>query len=146
MKKFIIIAAMLLLVLTGCKGKNDGLGGETADLKDEFPEYYGLDASGGLDVVVWQMAPELYSFALCEHKESRSSIELLQMRLKGADAGQMKTILSSYNVKKDGITVVVWQNPVSSYVPDCYINYGGNEDMEAKQKAYVENIKKMLFE
>ena len=108
-------------------------------------EYLGLDASKGLDVIVWQLAPESYSFGLLEHADEprdRLSAELLELR--GIDAAQMREILASYSLSEDEITIIPWQKPISSYLPDYCVNYGG-EDMDAKKKAYVDQIREMLF-
>ncbi|MBO7400279.1 MAG: hypothetical protein J6U75_03625 [Clostridia bacterium] len=110
------------------------------------PDYSELNAENGLDVIVWQMSAGSYSFGLMEHSETpRGQLDPELRNLIGVNAEQMKQILSSYSAGEDDVTVVVWQNPLSSYLPECYIDMGG-EDMEAKKRAYVDNICKMLFD
>ncbi len=99
-----------MLTLSGC-GKPGGdalaygttgksqMNDEQIKLFEQYPEYFGLNASNGLDVIVWQMAEDMYSFGLLEHSDSKRdwiSSELL--KLKGLDAGEMKLILQTYDI------------------------------------------------
>lgn len=118
---------------------------EQEALLDSFPEYFGLAPENGLDVIVWQMAPSSYSFGLLEHSETpRDWISKELMDLKGVSAEQMREILATYAVSEEGIYIIPWQNPISSYLPAYCINYGG-EDMDAKTEAYIAEIREMLF-
>jgi len=132
---------------------------DQAELMKRCPEYFGLNASKGLVVVVWQMAPGSYSFGLIEDSgillpgddvtvaysgAGISSIDLLRMRLKGVNAAEMRAILETYPVSANNVIILPWQNPVSSYIPECWINNGG-EDMNAKMTAYIDRIRTMLF-
>ena len=115
-------------------------------LTSRFPEYFDLDASNGLAVIVWQMAANSYSFGLLENSETPRewlSDELLNLR--SANEDQMKMILASYDVSEDDIYIIPWQNPVSSYIAECFIDFG-NEDMDAKREEYVNSIRAMLFD
>lgn len=117
----------------------------TGPLKEKYPEYFGLDASDGLDVYVWQMARNSYNFGLVSHTKAtryRLSDELMNMR--GTNADEMRTILSTYDVEEDNIYIIPWQNPLSSYIGEYWIIKEG-EDINAKREEYVENIREMLF-
>lgn len=123
----------------------DKLSDAQLSLMAQCPEYFGLDASNGLDVYVWQMAPHSYSFGLLPHSEHPTdwlSADLMQ--LKGARAEEMRVILSTYDVDEEEIHVVPWQNPISSYIGSYWIVVEG-EDTDAKRAAYVENLREMLF-
>ena len=117
-------------------------------LSERFAAYYGLDASNGLDIIVWQMAENSYSFGLLEHsEEQREWLSEELMHLKGVNADQMKTILSSYDVSEDDIYIIPWQNPISSYIAELWIAFD-SENIEAKTEKYeeyVENIRDMLL-
>lgn len=116
-----------------------------AELKQRFPEYFGLDPVNGLDVIVWQMAGESYSFGLLEHSDTeRDWISRELMELKSVSADQMREILAAYAVSEDGIYIIPWQNPISSYLPEYCIDFGG-EDLDAKKEAYIAEIREMLF-
>lgn len=123
----------------------DSLNAEQTELAERYPEYFGLDPSKGLDVVVWQMNPAGYFFGLLEHSETpRDWISAELMNLKGVSAEQMKEILAAYAVSEDEIHIIAWQNPVSSYLPPYCVDYGG-EDLSAKKEAYIAEVRGLLF-
>ena len=113
-------------------------------LREQLPEYFGLDASNGLDVYVWQMAKSSYSFGLLPHaKEERYWLDDEVMRLRGISAEAMSVILSTYNVNEDDIHIILGWQLYSSYSGDWNIVRKG-EDIEAKRQAYVAYIRQML--
>ena len=117
-------------------------------LRAQYPEYFGLDASDGLDVYVWQMAKNSYSFGLLPHAEKgRDWVSFDMMNLKGTSAEEMSVILSTYNVKENDIHIIPWQNPFSSYISEWQLVKEGEDtdDLNAKRRAYVEHIRQMLF-
>ena len=114
-------------------------------LKRSVPEYFNLNHSKGLDVYVWQMANNHYSFGLMPHSETqRDWISEDLMNLKGITAEEMRLILSTYGIPQDEIYVIPWQNPLSSYIGEYWIITDG-EDIEQKRNAYVQNLRDMLF-
>lgn len=132
----------------GKYGKTDqeNLNASQLALKESYPEYFGLDASQGLDVYVYQMAKNSYSFVLLPHSATPRDWMSSELRdIHGVSAAQMRTILSIYPVDQDEIYVIPWQNPYSSYIGEYWIVREG-EDLEAKRAAYVENLRKMLFD
>ena len=164
MKKLLVCLIALLLIPFGC-GKNADETGpaarseEETALRNKHPEFFDLDASNGLDVVVWQMAPEYYSFVLLPHAETQRDWldeELMELsrsgelrdrrvgRSGGVDAEQMRVILASYGVGEDAVSIVYWQNPISSYIPESMIMLDG-EDSAEKERAYLDGIRTMLF-
>ncbi len=115
-------------------------------LMSSYPEYFGLDSSEGLDVYVWQMAENHYSFGVLSHSEPmRDWLSDDLINLKGVSVGNMREILATYDIDEDDINVIPWQNPISSYIGDYWIISDG-EDIDAKRNAYVESIRAMLFE
>lgn len=112
------------------------------------PEYFGLDYSNGLDVYVWQMAKNSYSFGLLPHPEApREWIcdETMMLMNKGnLNAAQMRAILSTYPVGEEDIYIIPWQNPLSSYLGNWQIIEEG-KDMDAVRQAYIESVRQMLF-
>ena len=114
-------------------------------LKRSVPEYFNLNHSKGLDVYVWQMANNHYSFGLMPHSETqRDWISEDLMNLKGITAEEMRLILSTYGIPQDEIYVIPWQNPFSSYIGEYWIITDG-EDIEQKRSEYVQNLRDMLF-
>ncbi|MBR3415937.1 MAG: hypothetical protein IKH09_04510 [Clostridia bacterium] len=117
-------------------------------LEETYPEYFGLDASGGLDVIVWQMSEDNWNFALLEHIDAERDWldpELLDLGTKGVDAATMREILSTYNVGEDDIHIVPWQNPISSYIPLVFTDDVTEEERAEMTERYIEEIREMLF-
>ena len=149
MKKFLFILLAALFIFSGCGAANTvdepkELSAEQAALKDKYPEYFGLDESAGLDVIVLQH-PDGFRFGLLTHYDGERdwfSKELLNLR--GTTAEQMKTILSSYEIDKLSVCIIPYQNPMSSYIGDFWTANDG-ENLEAKQAAYINQIREMLF-
>ena len=152
MKRIALLILCLLLILCACgKDKNSVTPdsreqtARQAALMEAYPEYFGLDASDGLDVIVWQMAPDSYSFALLKHTGASYDIaspELINLR--GVRVDEIKTILSAYSVQEDDIYICPWCNPVSSYLADWQIVLD-NEDAAEKERAFADTVREMLF-
>lgn len=171
MKRLLILTIALLLF--GCGGKTGASVPETPDptadavlpltdgnpfeyapelrsadeaaLRKAHPEAFALDASKGLDVIVWQMAGELYSFGILEHTETpRDWLDPELMKLWGFSVDEMRTVLAAYGVNEADVTIVPWQNPISSYLPD-YLIVQESEDPEAKRQAYIDGVRAILF-
>ena len=133
---FILVLAAVLS-LTACMSK------EAAELKKQYPQYFGLDASGGLDVVVWQMSQNSYSFCLLPHsEEQRNWLDKELTDLKPVSAEQMKIILSTYRIDNSKIDICIWQNPISSYIPEDLMGHGGDGPLLAMD--YKNKIRRML--
>ena len=122
--------------------------GEALDvdsLRVKFPQYFGLTPENGLDVYVWQMAKNRYSFGLLPHSEAgRQMFDPELMNLRGASADEMRAILSSYNISEKKINVIPWQNPLSSYIGEWWIINEG-EDADKKMSEYTAFARGMLF-
>ena len=161
MKKFIAFSLLIILILAGC-GNNSKIGETNTKklndvqvaLMDKHPGFFGLDASGGLDVIVWEMAENSYHFGLLEHSEKEYdwlSDELNAFNAQdagGVTADEMKEILATYNVESNDIYVVPWQNPISSYLSDFWhsekVNGKDSEETKEKKQAYIDKISGLL--
>ena len=129
-----------------CAGGDVSAAIDLQPLRAQYPEYFDLDASAGLDVYVWQMAPKSYSFGLLPHTASpRDSTAQELLALRGASSEQMRYILAAYALDPDDIHVIPWQNPISSYIPECWIVTENGESLEEKQAQYIETVRAMLF-
>lgn len=129
-----------------CAGGDVSAAFDLQPLRAQYPEYFDLDASTGLDVYVWQMAPDSYYFGLLPHTASpRDSTAQELLALRGASSEQMRYILAAYALDPDDIHVIPWQNPVSSYIPECWIATENGESLEEKQAQYIETVSAMLF-
>ena len=135
---FILIFAAAAMVFTACMSK------EALELKKEYPEYFDIDASNGLDIVVWQMSKNSYDFGLLPHSEKeRDWLDEELRNLKPVSAEQMRIILSTYKIDKSKMNIVIWQNPVSSYIPEDLMGHGGDGPFLAME--YKNKIRKMLL-
>ena len=111
------------------------------ELLNAYPEYFGIDTSNGLDIYVWQLAKEHYSFGLLPHaEEGKDWLDKDLLGLKGVSAKTMREILSYYDLEGVDVHIIPWQNPISSYVPDYIV------DGEEAKAQYIEDIKVMLFD
>ena len=129
-----------------CAGGDVSAAFDLQPLRAQYPEYFDLDASTGLDVYVWQMAPESYSFGLLPHTASpRDSTAQELLALRGASSEQMRYILAAYPLAPEDIHVIPWQNPISSYIPECWIVTENGESLEEKQAQYIETVRAMLL-
>ena len=129
-----------------CSGGDVSAAFDLQPLRVQYPEYFDLDASAGLDVYVWQMAPDSYYFGLLPHTASpRDSTAQELLALRGASSEQMRYILAAYALDPDDIHVIPWQNPISSYIPECWIVTENGESLEEKQAQYIETVSAMLF-
>ena len=129
-----------------CAGGDVSAAFDLQPLRAQYPEYFDLDASAGLDVYVWQMAPDSYYFGLLPHAASpRDSTAQELLALRGASSEQMRYILAAYALAPDDIHVIPWQNPISSYIPECWIVTENGESLEEKQAQYIQTVSAMLF-
>ena len=129
-----------------CAGGDVSAAFDLQPLRVQYPEYFDLDASAGLDVYVWQMAPDSYYFGLLPHTASpRDSTAQELLALRGASSEQMRYILAAYALDPDDIHVIPWQNPISSYIPEYWIVTENGESLEEKQAQYIETVSAMLF-
>ncbi len=155
---WIIIAALLLGATVGICFLTDPMGdtdGPTLDpndpqlqaLREEYPEYFGLDASAGLDVYVWQLSPGSYYFGLLPHSEhSDSWINTDLMTLKSMSAPEARIVLNSYGLPWEQVHIVPWQNPLSSYIPENWITKPEETDEQRQERyeRYTDRIRMML--
>ena len=129
-----------------CAGGDASAAFDLQPLRAQYPEYFDLDASAGLDVYVWQMSPDSYYFGLLPHTASpRDSTAQELLALRGASSEQMRYILAAYALDPDDIYVIPWQNPISSYIPECWIVTENGESLEEKQAQYIETVSAILF-
>ena len=113
-----------------------------ASLREQYPQYFDLDTTNGLDVYVWQLAENSYLFGLLPHTATqRDWISSELWNLQGTDVNEMRQILSTYNIDESDINIIPWQNPISSY----YWIFSEGESLEEKQEGYIKSIRNMLF-
>ena len=81
----------------------------TGKLPSEHPEYFGLNTEKGLTVYYWQIAKDLYRCSLAETPENVESFKEMAVSHKGISVEQMRSVLETYTIERDKITLVpVW--------------------------------------
>ena len=160
----ILVSLVLCIALAVCfltvpndteHGQDDPLHGVTDPsllsyeqqyLMEKHPQYFGLDASKGLDLYVCQFAAESYNFYLFEHSDEVIEFSGL-MSTMGISASSMRLILDTYDVTREDITVIPFQHLLSSYIGPHMIHFKDEapDAIEARMAAYKEKVLDMLF-
>ena len=161
MKKLFLTLICLTLVLVSC-GKageatesresetvsqlSDVPSVESTEIPDEYPE---LDVSNGLCIYVSEVAPGVYRFKLLERAAGEpENTELIGVELIGVksfNTDQTRFLLDHYGLGKNDVTIIPWQDPLSSYLSPWMISFNG-EDTAPKKAEYAKQIEKLLFE
>ena len=102
------------------------------------------DSSKKYDVYVWQMGKNGYSFALLESKE-RDWLDRELLGLRGVDASEMRQLLIQNNLGPNDVNIVPWQNPLSSYIGDYWMNWVAMDDATPQKNLYLAMLNDMLF-
>ena len=115
-------------------------------LRAKYPEYFDLGTFKGLELYVWQMAPDSYSCGLMLGTNRNKTLEEL-MNLKGASIAEMRAILSTYDIDEKDVFIIPWQNPVSSYIAEYWISQKDEDpaSVERRKQEYIDGICQMLF-
>ena len=116
-------------------------------LRAKYLEYFDLSTFKGLELYVWQMAPDSYSCGLMLGTNRNKTLEEL-MNLKGASIAEMRAILSTYDIDENDVFIIPWQNPISSYMPEYWIREKDEDpsSVEKRQQEYIDGIRHMLFD
>ena len=130
--------------------KDEVWGTTTVDesvLREKYPEYYDLSTFKGLEVYVWQMAPNSYFCGVMEGTNREKTLEEI-MSLKGTGIDEMKAILSTYDIPKENISIIPWQNPISSYLGEYWISETGEgpDAAAVRRQEYVDMLRDMLLD
>lgn len=115
-------------------------------LRVKYPEYFDLSTFKGLELYVWQTAPDSYSCGLMLGTNRNKTLEEL-INLKGASIAEMRAILSTYDIDEKDVIIIPWQNPVSSYIAEYWISQKDEDPavVEKRKQAYIDGIRQMLF-
>ena len=115
-------------------------------LQAKFPDYFDLPTSKGLEVYVWQMAPDSYACGLLPGTNREKTLEEL-MNLKGATIAEMREILSAYDIAETDISIIPCQHPLSSYLGEYWISLEGETPAaaEKRRQAYLDALRQLLL-
>ncbi|MBE6723586.1 MAG: hypothetical protein E7576_00095 [Ruminococcaceae bacterium] len=116
-------------------------------LRAKYPDYFDLDTFKGLEVYVWQLAPDSWSCGVMPGTNRNKTLEEL-MNLKGASIAEMRAILSTYEIDEEDIFIIPWQNPISSYLGDYWVRQEGEDPDETvkRRQEYVDRIRALLLD
>ena len=122
-------------------------GVEESALREKYPEYFDLPTTKGLEVYVWQIVPNSYSCGVMSGTNREKTLEEM-LNLKGASIDEMKAILSSYNIPKEDIIVIPWQNPISSYIGEFWISREDEDpdSLARRRQEYLDKLREMLID
>lgn len=85
------------------------------NLINKYPQYFGLSTTKGLQVYVWQFAPNNFQCAVLPGRNLGYTTEEL-LDLKGVSLKEMRVILSTYKIDRESISIIPFANPLSSYM------------------------------
>ena len=133
----VVLAVCFMTGILPCREdreKNEVYNSEVINvLRERFPEYFDLSTFKGLEVYVWQMAQESYSWGLMSGTDRvKKGTEL--WNLKGASTDEMRAILSTYDIPEEDISVIPITQVYSSYF-----------DPNIQTPSYAAKVRKMLF-
>ena len=84
-------------------------------LKEEYPEYFNMSYSNGIEIYVWQMAEECYRCGMINVNGNRTSDEIYALQSKSLSVEETKAILAEIGISKDDIIIIPISQPYSSY-------------------------------
>ncbi|MBQ6898246.1 MAG: hypothetical protein IJN70_04635 [Clostridia bacterium] len=83
-------------------------------LKEKYPQFFNVSTDGGLTVYVWQQAEDDYRCYLTNTFTEAISDNSFAYET-GATIPEMRTILTTYDISKENISIHPVRNPLSSY-------------------------------
>ena len=83
-------------------------------LKEKYPQFFNVSTDGGLTVYVWQQAEDDYRCYLVNTFTEAISDNSFAYET-GATIPEMRTILTTYDISKENISIHPVRNPLSSY-------------------------------
>jgi len=83
-------------------------------LKEKYPQFFNVSTDGGLTVYVWQQAEDDYRCYLANTFTEAISDNSFAYET-GATIPEMRTILTTYDISKENISIHPVRNPLSSY-------------------------------
>ncbi len=121
---------------------------EQIELTEQYPEYFGLDATDGLDLYAIQHDYDGdFTYALFTSKEreplSREFVSLM-FDARFINAYYMRRILATYDVEKTDVRIIFYQ-PMDSSLWVEWQQHREGEDYDAKIRAYKEKIYTVLL-
>lgn len=118
---------------------------EQIEQMGKTPKYFGLEATYGLDVYVYQLAPEAYYFMLYEHGAEGPTLQSGDLiHLSGVNKINMRIILSTYPIDNSQIYIIPFTHPLSSYIGEYFV-YQNEEEKDVKMEKYKNIVREMLF-
>ena len=121
---WIITAAVIIGIVFACCFLTDPLSdrygitdpkqmtGQQEYLMKICPKYFGLDASKGLDIYVWQVPGGDYRFGVLPHTRKVRDAQHEDLRsMPGVNLESIGQILMTYPVELEDMHIILWQHP-----------------------------------
>ncbi len=89
-------------------------GRDLATLREQCPQYFGLSVMKGLEIYVCSFAPDNFQYRIMEGTNRIKTDEEISV-LPGLTSEEVKTILATYDIGSESITIIASRNPLSSY-------------------------------
>ncbi len=115
MKKILALCLALIMCLAVFAGCEKDEAARLTKLRQESPEYFGLETFKGLEVYVSAIAPDVYRCYLMPGANRNYGFEDF-VHMRGVSVEDMKLILSTYDIPKDEIAYLRYDDPASSYL------------------------------
>ena len=125
-----ILAVLMAFVAVGCTSagkpqqENPPAMEAPAELQEQYPTFFNLDAGNGLTVYVAKVAQNQIICSVYSTVEEEADFNKIALAPK-TDPATMKQILTCYSLSPEKITVVPYYSPYSSYIaPDLFEEKG----------------------
>ena len=129
---FCLIVGEGKIFSTGLENKATAGGRDLATLKEECPQYFGLSTMKGLEIYVCSFYPNSFQYRIM-YGTNRFKTEEELYALPCLSADEVKTILNTYNLDSQSISIIAWRDSFSSYY------YEINEEYAKKVSEQFDN-------
>ncbi len=129
--------------------KENGIDADTVRLAESDTSAPETDApvlsdGGWFNIYVCQFAKGNYHFTLADDGRQLTKEELWEMdSIRSLD--RLRSILAEKSLTADDINIIPWQNPLSSYIAECWIIYP-DTDQDEVRASYIAMVKELIFD
>ena len=133
---FCLIVGEGKIFSTGLENKATAGGRDLATLKEECPQYFGLSTMKGLEIYVCSFYPNSFQYRIM-YGTNRLKTEEELYALPCLSADEVKTILNTYNLDSQSISIIAWRDSRSSYYYEINEEYAKKVSEQFYNQYYV---------